>query len=101
LKRLLIVFEVTAVQVKDEVFGRMRISFEFSISSGCFQDQVHRKGAEFAKGEFFVLSGERPESTNPKPLDLPEFIRRRPFFPCRPLTGKGKDVSSATSAPLR
>jgi len=37
---------------------------------GSFRNLVHRRDAEFAKGEFFVLSGERPESTNAWPSDL-------------------------------
>jgi hypothetical protein len=53
------------------------------------------------KGCLFLLSGERPESKKPKPSNLPDLFRRKPFFPCRPLTGKGKDVYSATFAPLR
>jgi hypothetical protein len=54
---------ISAVQVKAELFGCTQISFDFFIGLGRFQDQVHRKDAEFAKGECFVLSGERPEST--------------------------------------
>jgi len=54
---------------------------------------------EERKGYHFGLSGERPESPKLKHSGQPNFFRRRPFFPCRPLTGKGKDVSSATFAP--
>ena len=54
---------ISAVQVKAELFGCTRISFDFLISLGRFQNQVYRKDAEFAKVECFVLSGERPEST--------------------------------------
>jgi len=59
-----LVWLFSAVQVKAELFGGCtRISFDFLISLGRFQNQVYRKDAEFAKVECFVLSGERPEST--------------------------------------
>ena len=58
-----LVWLFSAVQVKAELFGCTRISFDFLISLGRFQNQVYRKDAEFAEVECFVLSGERPEST--------------------------------------
>jgi len=52
-----------AIQFKAKLFRGRQIPFDFSISLRRLPDQVHRKDAEFAKVEFFVLSGERPEST--------------------------------------
>jgi len=73
---------------------------DFSIASGSFEIQVHRRAAESAEGDSFVLSGERPESTKARAQNYLIFVVADPF-PLPASHRQGKNCTSPRPQRLR